>query len=351
MSRVVFALVAILFLLSLSSITGLIQTVKADGVTIYINRDGSISPSTAPIYTADNITYTLTGNITANANGIVIERNNTVLNGAGYTVSGSGSGNGIVLANMANVTVRNMMITNFNDGIQLGSSSNCTLSGNTVANNAYGIFLDSSSNCTLSGNNATTNTDAGIDLVSSSNNTVSGNKEANSQIGINIAFSSANNTLSGNNVTANSDYGIALERSSDNNTLFGNNVMANTYCGIYLLLSSDNNIYHNNFANNAVQASADGFANVWDNGSSGNYWSTYVTRYPNATQVDSSGVWNTPYAIDANNTDHYPLTVPIVVVPEFPPFIILPLFFIATLLTVIIYKKKSIKNKPKLDRT
>jgi hypothetical protein len=70
----------------------------------------------------------------------------------------------------------------------------------------------------------------------------------------------------------------------------------------------------------------------------GNYWSDYLTRYPNATETD--GVWNTPYVIDANNTDYYPLTVQYAVIPEFPSFLILPLFMIATLLALIIYKKK-----------
>ena len=68
-----------------------VQPVRASA-TIYIRADGSIDPPTAPIYTADNITYTLTGNITADADGIVIERDNVVWEGAGYTVQGTGSG-------------------------------------------------------------------------------------------------------------------------------------------------------------------------------------------------------------------------------------------------------------------
>jgi hypothetical protein len=36
--------------------------------------------------------------------------------------------------------------------------------------------------------------------------------------------------------------------------------------------------------------------------------------------------------------------VPIGVIPEFPSFLILPLFMIATLLTVIIYKKKGVRS-------
>jgi hypothetical protein len=49
--------------------------------------------------------------------------------------------------------------------------------------------------------------------------------------------------------------------------------------------------------------------NTWDDGypSGGNYWSNYQTTYPNAAEKGSSGIWNTPYVIDANNTDRYPL--------------------------------------------
>src|SRR5271157_3321522 len=228
MNRAVFALVAILFLLSVSSISGLIQTVKADSGTIYINAGGSITPSTAPIHVVDNITYTLTGNITANADGIVIVRNNIVLNGAGYTVTGSGNGpeswNGTTLTNVSNVTVRNVTVKSFTNGIWLVNSSNSTLSGNNVANNYYGIWLWGSSNNVLSGNNVTANSNNGIWLDSSSGN-----------------------TLSGNNVTANNDYCIWADHNSSNNT-----------------------IYQNNFINNTYQVYSSNLTNVWDNGSVGN---------------------------------------------------------------------------------
>jgi hypothetical protein len=107
-----------------------------------------------------------------------------------------------------------------------------------------------------------------------------------------------------------------------------------------LISARANSIYQNNFINNTEQAYVINSANVWDNGSSGNYWSDYLTEYPNATEIGSSGVWNTPYVIDANNTDYFPLAVPIGVIPDFPSSLILPLSMIATLLTVIIYKKK-----------
>ena len=48
------------------------QPAKASG-TIYIRADGGIDPDTAPISTMDNVTYTLVGSITSDANGIEIE--------------------------------------------------------------------------------------------------------------------------------------------------------------------------------------------------------------------------------------------------------------------------------------
>ena len=265
-----------------------IKLVKASG-TIYIRADGSIDPSDAPLSTLDNVTYTFAGNIN---DSIVVERNNIVVEGAGHTVTGSGSGNGITLTSGSNMTVRNMTIENFE----------------------YGIELSYSSNNTLSDNNVTANSAEGISLSSSSNNTLSGNNAANNEYGIYLVFSSSN-ILSGNNIT-NSGKGVELDS------------------------SSGNSIYHNNFINNAQQALvSEGYTNTWNESypSGGNYWSDYT-----GTDANHDGIGDTPYVIDANNTDHYPLMVPYII-PEFPSFLILPLFFVATLLAVIVHRKKHAK--------
>src|SRR5208337_1295247 len=197
MNRVVFASLTILCLLSVSSITGLIQVAKADGGTIYIQADGLIDPPTAPIYTADNITYTFTGNITADADGLVIERDNTVLKGAGYTVMGNGSGNGVNLIDRNNVTITDTNIENFDYGVYLGNSSNKMASGNNVANNVGGIGFDYSVGNSISGNNITANSDHGVYLCYSVDNCVSGNNVANNVGGIGFDYS-VGNSISGN---------------------------------------------------------------------------------------------------------------------------------------------------------
>jgi nitrous oxidase accessory protein NosD len=51
-------------------------------------------------------------------------------------------------------------------------------------------------------------------------------------------------------------------------------------------------------------------ANLWDNGSIGNYWSNYLEKYANASEIDDSGIGDTPYIIDAHNIDRYPLMYP-----------------------------------------
>jgi len=232
-----------------------IKPVGAAAVTVYINSDGSITPSSAPISSLDNITYTFTGNISyPTYNGIVVGRSNIVINGNGYTVRGNQSANGFSLTGIGNVTIENTNIENCFYGIFLLSSSNNTISGNTATNSSYhGIYLYSSSNNTVSGNDATANSYEGIYLGFSSNNTVSGNTvRNNSDSGIFLYSSSNYNTVSGNNATANGYHGILLSSSSNNNTISGNNVAANRFEGIFLMSSSNyNTVSGNIFTNNS----------------------------------------------------------------------------------------------------
>lgn len=78
--------------------------VQAIGGTIYIRADGSIDPPTTSIETFDNITYTFTDNIN---DSIVVERNDIVVEGAGFTVQGDGNGTGFILQYNVNVTIKN----------------------------------------------------------------------------------------------------------------------------------------------------------------------------------------------------------------------------------------------------
>ena len=76
-------------------------------------------------------------------------------------------------------------------------------------------------------------------------------------------------------------------------------------------------------------------ANFWDNGISGNYWSDYA-----GTDNNADGIGDTPYVLNENNQDNYPLMAPadIESIPEFGVWIVLPLFLIGILLIQFLHK-------------
>jgi parallel beta-helix repeat protein len=249
--KTVSAITLTLLLTGMLTLAFNIQPVKASG-TIYIRADGSIDPPTAPISTTDNVTYTLTGNITIyviNTDGIDIRRDNIVVDGAGYSVQGAGSGKGIALSGRSNVTIKNMVITAFGYGIWLSYSSNNSIAGNNITNNWCGIVLEYSSNNSISGNNITANDDVGIFLYFSPNNTICKNNVTKSyEYGIRLS-SSSGNFIFGNNITANGEHGVRLYNSS-NNKIFGNNIAENNGGGIDLYISNGNNITGNTVIHN-----------------------------------------------------------------------------------------------------
>ena len=262
------------------SFTFRVQRVEASG-TITIMADGSIDPPTAPIQRNGSI-YTLTANITTSADpGIAVERDDMTLDGAGSTLQGTGIGTGIRLQGRRNVTITNTKIKKFYRGICLTESSSNSISENNITNNDY----------------------ASIQLYMSSNyNSIYGNNITNNGDGILLSSFSKYNSICGNNIIANDFHGIWLSDSSNNN-IFGNDI-TNNADGLFLQSSSNNSIYHNNFVNNTKQVyiHTSGYANFWDNGTEGNYWSDYT-----GIDRNGDGIGNTPYVIDENNQDNYPL--------------------------------------------
>jgi parallel beta-helix repeat protein len=98
-------------------------------------------------------------------------------------------------------------------------------------------------------------------------------------------------------------YGVEVSEANDN-VIIGN-VINHTIWSISLDRSYDNLFYHNDFINkwiDLVHLFTHPGSNYFDNGLEGNYWSDY-----NGTDNDQDGTGDTPYLIDANNTDRYPL--------------------------------------------
>ena len=250
--------------------------------TVYIKADGSIEPSNAPIITYDNTTYTFTNDINGS---IVIERNYIILDGAGHTLHGSGTNQGISSSSAVYVTIRNMHITGFKRAIDICNRAGFwVITNNTITNNTVGIAM----------------------YYLTHNNTIAENYIANNNnTGIYISMDSTCNKVS-NNTIIGSTFGIYLSTTfgTGHNTIIGNNIVNNKY-GVFIYNSNNDGFYHNNFILNTVQVYISNATSAWDNGREGNYWSDY-----NGTDLDSNGVGDAPYIIDEKNIDHYPLMEP-----------------------------------------
>jgi parallel beta-helix repeat protein len=163
--------------------------------------------------------------------------------------------------------------------------------------------------------------ESGILLWNSDECNVHGNIVKYNYYGVTIYSSwseSKYNTVSDNLIANNSAAGIFLEGHVETGLVYSEttiieNTITNNWAGLSSYLHSDNRICHNSFINNTLQTLlTTGDTHIWDDGypSGGNYWSDYEERYPDAEEIDGSGIWGTPYVIDENNTDYYPLMYP-----------------------------------------
>jgi parallel beta-helix repeat protein len=259
--------------------------------TIYIRPNGEVEPSKAPIQRRGD-TYTFKDNVFGS---IIIEKDNAVIDGAGFTLQGTGaddqrpssnfnpdlfdgwrpsesyvtpeSNNTGIYSYAQGLTIKNLKITQFWCAIELEYSADHTIIQNQIIDNTLGIRIGYSSN----------------NLIA--DNTVANSKQA-------ITLMSAHDTIQNNTITNNTEYGIKLSWAF--NTILKNTIMNNSQ-GVWVL-SSYNSFHNNVFLNNSEQVhlSLNSIFNSWDNGEIGNYWSDYKGQ----------GY----YYIDENNIDHYPIT-------------------------------------------
>ena len=266
---------------------------------------------------------------------MVVECDNAVIDGAGHTFQGASGLNriatGIYLSGRKNVIIKNIIIDNYVTGIQLSECENITISNNSVSDCSVNIEMTHSNNSRIESNNVTGGVFRGIvfgacnnnsftknniignsmgfmaegDIwISSRYNTVIGNYIAENDFGISI-IQGSNNRIEGNNITRN-NFGISI-RNSDQ--VIGNTFLDNNYG--FQLHSENCTFYHNNFSNSSEHYGRHEWAvkvspiNSWDSGSEGNYWSDY-----NGIDANGDGIGDTPYTLDSNNTDNFPLMKP-----------------------------------------
>ncbi len=152
---------------------------------IIVRSDGSIYPPTAPIQRVGDV-YTFKGNISSYT--IVIQRNNVVIDGAGYTLQGNRNSTGVFLQSIQNVVIRNLAITGFLHGVWFTwgpsmdqGAMNNTVTNNTITNNTRGVNCPLFTSANIITNNTITDNQYGIYLAYSPNNVLRNNSVYDNQ--------------------------------------------------------------------------------------------------------------------------------------------------------------------------
>lgn len=195
----------------------------------------------------------------------------------------------VILANCTKVKISNQDFDYCSVGVELGFCSGINITGITSSFNSYGIYLRHSKDNFIAYNKIYNNYFEGIFLEDSNNNNI------------------IRNSISENG------HWVFPDEELD--------------AGITLTRSLNNRIYHNNFVDNIIQAQDDRKDNYWNDNypCGGNYWSDYwgedLFYGSNQNIPGADGIGDTPYVIDKNSWDRYPLISPYIppTIPNFSP--------------------------------
>jgi hypothetical protein len=270
---IVILLSAVWLLLAQSALANPGQIIPYEAALIItINSDGSITPET-DIISRNGSTYTLIDNI-SNCE-IDILCNNIIFDGAGYSINSAPYNvydeNGQVKY-VANADNPGMRI-----GIPPEKTIGVTIKNINIFSSTDAVRLCEGSYCRIVG---VTGNEIDVDG--------DGNVVTNC-IGRISVMSGTGNIISKNNIT----------------------LLSIGYGG-------GNHFYLNNIFDISPRFHSSSFL---DNGSVGNYWWNYSTRYPNAFEIGQTGIGDTPYVIvginpidgkplSDRNIDNYPLFYP-----------------------------------------
>ena len=286
---------------------------------IYIRSNGTVEGT--DLIQRNGDTYTFTGDIggvnwidywayretSTYSQGILVERDNIIIDGAGYNLTGSGncdgyitpfgcppiintaSMNGIDVSERSNVTIKNLTLQLFRAAIKLQASANITVLSCDINENskglslynseqltlvncqlhnvpqgiwdAQGIWVQNATRCILYNNTFVYNT-YGISMFGerpyySEDNVIVNNQFTSNSYAISTG-GGKNNIIANNDIKQNSDTGIEIDDNAD--VVCGNYISNNKY-GIRIWGSANNSFCRNHMVNNTEGVQLNGGVN------------------------------------------------------------------------------------------
>jgi parallel beta-helix repeat protein len=299
----------------------------------------------------------------------------------------------VALINCTRINAQNLNLTRNMEGILLAYTTNSTITQNNVTNNAYGIRLYSSSNNTISRNDVASNSQGIEFYYYSSSNVIIENNITNNGAGM-FFSSSGHNTIYHNNFENNfyhaSIYPISTNVWDDGYPSGGNYWGGCYYYGNYSGADAngdgigdkeyeigENNIDHyplmgtfsdfNVTSEYSVQTvcnssisrfqfngTAITFDVTGENGTAGFCRICIPKTLMNDTFrvfVNGTEILPPPEPLPCSNSTHNYLyfnythsTQEVIIIPEFPSFLIPLIFMLTTLLAVVAYRRKRIAS-------
>jgi len=322
----------VLTLLLMGALPQVVHLARASSHLIYIREDGSVYPPTPEIRTSETygenyycLNYNLHGHAREDLDyhSIVIEKDNIIFDGKGFILDGiidDDAPAGIIVSGRKNVTIRNFRIWGYSNSIIVENSEDIHINGNDLPGTfKTNIIIRDSIKIDFSRNTVSNiETDAYpecIRLINSAQCTISQNKlildssKSAPEACINIRNSNGN-IIYDNSISSKYSVGFNVF-SSSGNRIFRNTV--DSWKNICMEDSASNQFYQNNFLGNITQVRADSPNNTWDNGypSGGNFWRDYngtdFYTGPNQDLAGKDGLGDSPYFINPENVDNYPL--------------------------------------------
>lgn len=200
----------------------------------------------------------------------------------------------VAIVDSTNITVRDLDLAHNVQGLILKNTTQSLIENVSIHDNWDGLYLERWSNSnTIVHSSISDNLFMGVYVSTSSSNLIANNSMLNNAYGM-LLDSSVFEYTEGYSPTGNT---------VEDNIITRNTMASSSLVGVYLNGCVDNVFFDNSFDNNARQVESLNSTSRWDDGTEGNLWSDYTGK-----DLNRDGIGDSPYVIDENNRDNYPLT-------------------------------------------